>query len=411
MARQRVQLFISLHLLVQLATFCNCNDSLNGGIVDSSSINLEQKDNYCLRNVTYYEERGVDKTRQVEIKPTGYWKWFKKSKTQVEHYTETVRVPHTRLQNDCCEGYAMVANKTCQPVCEPGCPANAFCRTPQRCQCRFGYEAVKSAVNGTHHCMPRCSSGCPYGGKCVAPELCECAPGYQAGAGSCAPTCASDCLDGRCTALNKCTCNEGYAKVLASGECVALADCVPGLDCEEETEVSGVDETTTDEITATAADTTEMHVAFTRQDGIPVSSESQEENENIVLFPSDEEATNCTLQPCIGDTDCKLAGRCTCADGFIRHQPAPVNGVEVGPICKALMEQSEIVDDHDTEGSWGLTFFVVVGSALMVCAFAALLVKLWLHKRGSMNVVGKNEACCKFEKNSTSSDSGHVDMC
>ncbi|XP_050319300.1 delta-like protein 1 [Bactrocera neohumeralis] len=430
MSRYANKVMLSIFLLIQLTTLClssetGTNAEANSDAVDESSLALENKDYYCLRNVTYYEEKAVDKTREVEIKPSGVFKWFKKSKTQVEHYVDMVKVPHQRLKNDCCEGYAMAPNKTCLPVCEPACPANAFCRAPKMCQCRRGYDAVKSALNGTHYCEPRCASGCPYGGKCVAPELCECAPGYRAHAGSCIPTCASDCLNGRCIALNQCGCDAGYAKDSATGECVPLVDCGVVSECIEtanSTERSDSGEGTISSVTAlniNEAETTETELMATGTDENTITGNPAYNNtvsgdgddDDIVLFPSNEEETNCTLQPCIGDTACKLVGSCACADGFIRHQPAPVNDVEVGPICMAATEQDGLTNARGADGGWTATFFVVVGVVVMMCALVVLFVKLWRHQHGSLNVEGKTEPCCRYDKNSTSSDSGHVDMC
>ncbi|XP_054744718.1 uncharacterized protein LOC129249108 [Anastrepha obliqua] len=408
-----VQRLYTFCLLTLLSTTCmisaaSINADINNGADDESALNLDQKNNYCLQNVTYYEEVPVNKTRNVVVKPTGAFRMFKKNKIQVEEYVDIEKVPHTRLQNDCCEGYAMTANKTCQPVCEPGCPANAFCRAPQMCQCRRGYDAIKSALNGTHYCEPRCASGCPNGGKCVAPELCECAAGYQAKAGSCAPTCASDCLNGRCAALNQCSCNAGYAKDLRTGECVPLDDCGV-VKCED---VASSTESTTDYTTLVNSD--ELDVTEIDLDAGSGSGSHSDGNDYVdegnVLFPSYEEDTNCTLQPCLGNAVCKLVGRCACADGFIRHQPAPVNGVEVGPICAAVVEQGEPLQVDRVSGDLVGAFFIVVGAIVMMAALVLLLLKLWRHQRGSLDVEGKSDMCCKYEKNSSSSDSGHVDM-
>ncbi|XP_017492595.1 PREDICTED: multiple epidermal growth factor-like domains protein 11 [Rhagoletis zephyria] len=274
------------------------------------------------------------------------------------------------------------------------------------CQCRRGYDAIKSAHNGTHYCEPRCASGCPFGGRCVAPDVCECAPGNQAHATSCVPTCASDCLNGRCVALNQCSCNFGYAKDLASGECVPLADC-KALECEDLASSSseGIETTTQETFESTAAfelQSTELNLETRSDDG--------DVDEGNLLFPSNEEETNCTLQPCIDNTVCKLVGRCACADGFIRHQPAPVNGLEVGPICAAIVEQGEPWQDGSAGSSWVGAFFIVVGVTVMMGALVVLLLKLWRHQRGSLDVEGKSDMCCKYDKNSSSSDSGHVDM-
>lgn len=430
MASHTNKVIYTIFWLIQLTTLCLSNEpvttaKVSSGFVDDSSLTLEQKKFFCMRNVTYYEEEAVQKTREVEIKPSGAFKWFKKSKIEVQSYTDKVKVAHTRLKNDCCDGYAMSADTTCLPVCQPACPANAFCRAPNKCQCIRGYDPVKSALNATHHCVPRCASGCPYGGKCVAIDLCECAPGYRAHAGSCIPTCASDCLNGRCIALNQCSCNAGYAKDSASGECVPLDDCgkVDCIETANNTESSVSGEATTNSVTAlymNESDMTETEVMDSITDeneyastGNPAdnNSSSDGDDEDIVLFPSNAEETNCTLQPCIGDTVCKLDGSCACADGFIRHQPAPVNGVEVGPICMAAIEQDGLTNARVADGGWTGTVFIIVGVAVMMCALTVLVVKLWRHQHGSLNVEGKNEACCKYDKNSTSSDSGHVDMC
>lgn len=409
MSRYENQVILSIFLLIQLTTLClsgasSTTSTVSSGFVGDSSLDLNNKNYYCLRNVTYYEEIAVDKTREVEIKPSGAFKWFKKSKTQVEHYVDMVKVPHQRLKNDCCEGYAMAANKTCLPVCEPACPTNAFCHAPKMCQCRRGYDAVKSALNGTHYCEPRCASGCPYGGKCMAPEMCECALGYRAHAGSCIPTCASDCLNGRCIALNQCSCDAGYAKDSATGECVPLVDCgvVDCIETANTTESSDGVEGTINSVTAlniNEFDTTEAELVATGTDenaitGNPAynNSDSDGDDDDIVLFPSNEEETNCTLQPCIGNTACKLVGSCACADGFIRHQPAPVNGVEVGPICMTASDQDGLTNKRDADGGWTARFFIIVGVAVMMCALAVLFVKLWRHQHGSLNVEGERES-------------------
>lgn len=409
MSRYENQVILSIFLLIQLTTLClsgasSTTSTVSSGFVGDSSLDLNNKNYYCLRNVTYYEEIAVDKTREVEIKPSGAFKWFKKSKTQVEHYVDMVKVPHQRLKNDCCEGYAMAANKTCLPVCEPACPTNAFCHAPKMCQCRRGYDAVKSALNGTHYCEPRCASGCPYGGKCMAPEVCECALGYRAHAGSCIPTCASDCLNGRCIALNQCSCDAGYAKDSATGECVPLVDCgvVDCIETANTTESSDGVEGTINSVTAlniNEFDTTEAELVATGTDenaitGNPAynNSDSDGDDDDIVLFPSNEEETNCTLQPCIGNTACKLVGSCACADGFIRHQPAPVNGVEVGPICMTASDQDGLTNKRDADGGWTARFFIIVGVAVMMCALAVLFVKLWRHQHGSLNVEGERES-------------------
>lgn len=405
MSRYAHKLIFSIFLLIQLTTLCLSDESgtnaeVSSGSVDDSSLALEQKNYYCLRNVTYFEEKAVDKTREVEIKPTGVLKWFKKSKTQVEHYVDMVKVPRMRLKNDCCEGYAMAANKTCLPVCEPACPTNAFCRAPKMCQCRRGYDAVKSALNGTHYCVPRCASGCPYGGKCMAPEVCECALGYRAHAGSCIPTCASDCLNGRCIALNQCSCNAGYAKNSATGECVPLVYCgvVECIEMTNNTESNASSKETTNSVSMNESDTTEAELVATDTDentsiGNPANNNSSSEgdDEDIVLFPSNADETNCTLQPCIGDTVCKLVGNCACADGFVRHQPPPVNGVEVGPICMTAVEQDGLMDERGAEGGWTATFFIIIGVAVVMCALVVLFVKLWRHQHGSLNVGGERE--------------------
>lgn len=409
MSRYENQVILSIFLLIQLTTLClsgasSTTSTVSSGFVGDSSLDLNNRNYYCLRNVTYYEEIAVDKTREVEIKPSGAFKWFKKSKTQVEHYVDMVKVPHQRLKNDCCEGYAMAANKTCLPVCEPACPTNAFCHAPKMCQCRRGYDAVKSALNGTHYCEPRCASGCPYGGKCMAPEMCECALGYRAHAGSCIPTCASDCLNGRCVALNQCSCDAGYAKDSATGECVPLVDCgvVDCIETANTTESSDGVEGTINSVTAlniNEFDTTEAELVATGTDenaitGNPAynNSDSDGDDDDIVLFPSNEEETNCTLQPCIGNTACKLVGSCACADGFIRHQPAPVNGVEVGPICMTASDQDGLTNKRDADGGWTARFFIIVGVAVMMCALAVLFVKLWRHQHGSLNVEGERES-------------------
>ncbi|XP_074094043.1 uncharacterized protein LOC141524216 [Cotesia typhae] len=105
----------------------------------------------------------------------------------------------------------------CRPVCPGGC-VNGDCIAPHVCQCRPGYT-----LNGTRErCDAVCEGGC-HNGVCIAPGVCNCHPGFKNPPGerkSCVPDCGP-CENGRCVSSGLCECKPGYRKDPASETCIA----------------------------------------------------------------------------------------------------------------------------------------------------------------------------------------------
>ncbi|XP_067625389.1 uncharacterized protein NimC4 [Eurosta solidaginis] len=361
---QSSQLLLSFFLVYQISIWlisaADISAEMKGEPADSMPINFDQKHNYCLRNVTYYEEVAVNKTRQVKDKQNFIKRMFNISPTyKTQHYVVMEKIKRTHLVNECCEGYTMADNKICKPLCKPACTINAYCHAPNECRCRGGYDVIK--INSIDHCSPRCNSGCPFGGWCTAPDVCRCAHGYRSVGDTCVQKCDAD--DVNC---------EGAEDISTESTTYESTDSTLSYD------------------SSTIDITIEMEAAM---------SENNFDNDSVVnasvIFPSQ----NCT---CSGNATCQVIIGCTCPEGFIETE----NGVEDFVTCAPVIWQGELLLDESNSNA----FLIIVGMVVIISTLALLALKLWRHQRGSLDVEGKTDMCCKYEKNSASSESGHGDM-
>ncbi|XP_051858251.1 von Willebrand factor D and EGF domain-containing protein-like [Drosophila albomicans] len=83
--------------------------------------------------------------------------------------------------------------QSCEPICEPSCPAHSFCASPNKCECDKGYVKNGPDTNMTCNLLV-----CPSNSQMVNDTTCICRDGYQkvernAILQSCEPICEPSC--------------------------------------------------------------------------------------------------------------------------------------------------------------------------------------------------------------------------